>query len=154
MSSSKDLPEDPANTETEDETLAARRKRSRRVSFADVEITSVHIFKRDEDYYDSTTPSDPKSGEGPDSGAGVRPLFRDLGDHSDDSRERTPSGDYGKEEGEEDVDEVVVARKSFLRPIGSPSPGSSMFGSATSNDGRLICACISGTIFSLPELWL
>ncbi|XP_048127085.1 uncharacterized protein LOC115739138 isoform X2 [Rhodamnia argentea] len=138
--SSKELPEDPANTGTEDETVAARRKRSRRVSFADVEITSVHIFKRDEDYYDSTSPSHPKP-DGPDSGggsagddAGVRPLFRDLGDHSDDSRERTPSGDYDKEDGEEDDDEVGVARKSFLRPIGSPSPGSSTFGSATSND--------------------
>ncbi|XP_056172785.1 LOW QUALITY PROTEIN: uncharacterized protein LOC115663130 [Syzygium oleosum] len=136
---SKDLPDDPAYTETEDATVAARKKRSRRVSFADVEITSVHIFKRDEDYYDSTPPSDPKPDSGGGGGsagddAGVRPLFRDLGDHSDDSREVTPSGDYGKEDGEEDVDEVVVARKSFLRPIGSPSPGSSTFGSATSND--------------------
>ncbi|XP_010048333.2 uncharacterized protein LOC104437134 [Eucalyptus grandis] len=135
---SKDLPSDDpaANTETGGETVAARRKRSRRVSFADVEITSVHIFKRDEDYYDTTPPSDPNpDGPGSADAGEARPLFRDL-DHSDDSRELTPSGEYGKEDGEEeeDADEVGVGRKSFLRPIGSPSPGSSTFGSATSND--------------------
>jgi len=139
---SKDLPSDDpaANTETGGETVAARRKRSRRVSFADVEITSVHIFKRDEDYYDTTPPSDPNpDGPGSADAGEARPLFRDL-DHSDDSRELTPSGEYGKEDGEEeeDADEVGVGRKSFLRPIGSPSPGSSTFGSATSNDGELI----------------
>ncbi|XP_045822935.1 uncharacterized protein LOC123915754 isoform X3 [Trifolium pratense] len=34
------------NTETEEETISFNRKRARRVSFADNEITSVHIFRR------------------------------------------------------------------------------------------------------------
>lgn len=32
-------------------------------------------------------------------------------------------------------DDTVNGRKSFLRPIESPSPGSTIVGSATSNDG-------------------
>ncbi|XP_061337135.1 uncharacterized protein LOC133284162 [Gastrolobium bilobum] len=76
------------NTETEDETIALKRKRARRVSFADNEITSVHVFRRD-----------------------------------DTSSSSSPSDDDG---------EVVDGRESFLRPIGTPSPGGS---STTADDG-------------------
>ncbi|KAF2284740.1 hypothetical protein GH714_029774 [Hevea brasiliensis] len=41
MASNPPIVEDPCNTETEEETIAFRKKRSRRVSFADIEITSV-----------------------------------------------------------------------------------------------------------------
>ncbi|XP_048434241.1 uncharacterized protein LOC125474482 isoform X1 [Pyrus x bretschneideri] len=119
-------PDEPCNSETEPETIALRikEKRSRRVSFADTEITSVHIFNRDEDY---DTPPDPKpqassqkdfeQAENP-----VIGFFRDLGGDSDDFRDS------------DDDDENDDGGKSFFRPIGSPSPGSSVPGSATSND--------------------
>ncbi|BFG25870.1 hypothetical protein CerSpe_121460 [Prunus speciosa] len=121
------VPEDPpCNSETEAETIALRikQKRSRRVSFADTEITSVHIFNRDEDY---DTPPDPKpqassqkDAAGPENE--VIGFFRDLGGDSDDFKDS------------DDDDEDDDGRKSFFRPIGSPSPGSSVPGSATSND--------------------
>ncbi|CAB4305025.1 unnamed protein product [Prunus armeniaca] len=121
------VPEDPpCNSETEAETIALRikQKRSRRVSFADTEITSVHIFNRDEDY---DTPPDPKpqascqnESAGPENE--VVGFFRDLGGDSDDFKDS------------DDDDEDDDGRKSFFRPIGSPSPGSSVPGSATSND--------------------
>ncbi|KAJ8748152.1 hypothetical protein K2173_000560 [Erythroxylum novogranatense] len=117
------------DSETEDETIALRKKRSRRVSFADREITSVHIFNRDEDY---ETPPDSssaaKKSNVSDGEEEVLGFFRDLGD-SDDSKELFPFGD------EEDEEDVLDSRKSFLRPVQSPSPGSSsVVGSATSND--------------------
>ncbi|KAM1016211.1 hypothetical protein ACFX11_045946 [Malus domestica] len=52
-------------------------------------------------------------------------FFRDLGGDSDDFRDS------------DDDDENDDGRKSFFRPIGSPSPGSSVPCSATSNDGKL-----------------
>ncbi|XP_048435238.1 uncharacterized protein LOC103951819 isoform X2 [Pyrus x bretschneideri] len=119
-------PDEPCNSETEPETIALRikQKRSRRVSFADTEITSVHIFNRDEEY---DTPPDPKprpssqndvaQAENP-----VIGFFRDLGGDSDDFRDS------------DDDDQNDDGRKSFFRPNGSPSPGSSVPGSATSND--------------------
>lgn len=124
------IPEDPScNSETEAETIALRnkQKRSRRVSFADTEITSVHIFNRDEDY---DTPPDPKpqaSSQNDSAGAEneVVGFFRDLGGDSDDFKDS------------DDDDEDEDGRKSFFTPIGSPSPGSSVPGSATSNDGKL-----------------
>lgn len=110
---SKD-PENVCNTgETDEETIALRKKRSRRVSFADREITSVHIFNRDEDY---ETP--------PDSASAVREqemlsLFNEVALNLPDSDDLDGGGD---------VD-------AFLRPVESPSPGgSSVLGSATSND--------------------
>ncbi|XP_027341849.1 uncharacterized protein LOC113854808 [Abrus precatorius] len=74
------------NTQTEeDDTIALKKKRARRVSFADNEITSVHVFRRDDDDSSSTdTPADPS-----------------------------------------------VLGNSFLRAIGSPSPG----GSSTADNG-------------------
>lgn len=120
---SKD-PEEHFDTETDEETVALRKKRLRRVSFADREITSVHIFNRDEDY--ETPPED--SGRKPSSKEDERQVlgfFRDLAADSDDFKDMSPG----------DNDEVV-SRKSFFRPIESPSPGSSLIGSATSNDGQ------------------
>ncbi|XP_031744677.1 uncharacterized protein LOC101212645 isoform X2 [Cucumis sativus] len=117
---SKD-PEETANTATEEESLAFKKKRARRVSFADREITSVHIFKRDEDYETPPEPQTTPEAALPDNE--VLGFFRDLAD-SDDSRESSPNLD----------DDVLGQRKSFLRPLGSPSPGSISAGSATSND--------------------
>ncbi|KAG6589091.1 hypothetical protein SDJN03_17656, partial [Cucurbita argyrosperma subsp. sororia] len=113
-------PEEAANT-TEEETLAFKKKRARRVSFADVEITSVHIFNRDEDY--ETPPETQATPEAATPDNEVLGFFRDLVD-SDDSRESSPNLD----------DDVLGQRKSFLRPLGSPSPRSISAGSAASND--------------------
>ncbi|XP_004502105.1 uncharacterized protein [Cicer arietinum] len=102
---------DPSNnTETEEETIAFKRKRARRVSFADNEITSVHIFRPDDDHSSSSS-----------SDIRVEPLglFRELGGDSDDEdvvRHRNPI---------DDAAEPVDHRNSFLQPIGSPSPGGS-----------------------------
>ncbi|KAJ9169903.1 hypothetical protein P3X46_018048 [Hevea brasiliensis] len=129
MASNPPIVEDTCNAETDEETIAVRKKRSRRVSFADREITSVHIFNRDEDY--ETPPDcsakDPSSGNAAEAENEVLGFFRDLAD-SDDSKEMSPTGD------EDDEDDIVNARKSFLRPVESPSPGSTIVGSATSND--------------------
>ncbi|KAK7393779.1 hypothetical protein VNO78_22343 [Psophocarpus tetragonolobus] len=93
----------------EDDTVALRRKRARRVSFADNEITSVHVFRRDDDSSSaSEAPSDPS----------VVGFFRDLVS-SDDDDDDQPQLDHDSD-----------AADSFLRPIGSPSPG----GSATTVD--------------------
>ncbi|OMO89665.1 hypothetical protein COLO4_19656 [Corchorus olitorius] len=118
--------EPPCNTqETDEETVAFRKKRSRRVSFADREITSVHIYRRDED--NETPPeSTPKSDA--ERGKELLSIFRDLGDrYSDESN--------GGDDDDAEDDDVLSARRSFLRPIESPSPGgSSTVGSAISND--------------------
>lgn len=120
---------------TEDETLAAKRKRSRRVSFADVEITSVHIFNRDEDHSESTTSSHPKPWNGTDSSVKAHEsnrigLFAELGVRSNDS----PSAVDDKEEERE----VFADGKSFFKLAETPSPGSSTAGSAFSNDGGIL----------------
>ncbi|XP_040931686.1 uncharacterized protein [Gossypium hirsutum] len=109
--------EPPSNTqETDEETIAFRKKLSRRVSFAECEITSVHIFNRDDDYespqHSTPTPASERGNE-------VLGLFRDLIDSDDDDND----------------DDVLSVEKSFLRPMESPSPGgSSTVGSAISND--------------------
>lgn len=130
---------DPSNnTETEDETIALKKKRARRVSFADNEITSVHIFRRDDEDSESPLEStkpissvEPKNLEND-----VLGFFRDLGGDSDEEnlKESTPARNAsGDREGEEEG-EAVDVRKSFLKPIGSPSPGSSTAGSVASTD--------------------
>lgn len=119
--------EELCNTETgEEETLALQRKRSRRVSFA--EITSVHVFDRDEDY---ETPPDAAAAAA-DPPSSLRPLkngslgFRgDVAD-SDDSRD-----EYSQNEDDDDGEDDG---KPFFRPVHSPSPRSN-FGSASSDDG-------------------
>jgi hypothetical protein len=100
------------------------------VSFADREITSVHIFNRDDEY---ETPPDPPSTKSPisDTDDEVRAFFGDLAD-SDDSKEiSSPTG-----ADDDDNDYSINSRKSFFRPVESPSPGgSSIVGSASCNDG-------------------
>ncbi|KAI4308584.1 hypothetical protein L6164_031642 [Bauhinia variegata] len=132
---------DPSsNTKTEDETIAMKKKRARRVSFVDNEVTSVHIFKRDDE--DSETPPRSKPSSGADESRSkddaVLGFFRDLGGDSDeeDLREVSPSRNGGDDD---DDGEVVNVRGSFLRPIRSPSPGSSTAGSvATTDDGKFL----------------
>ncbi|XP_045811310.1 uncharacterized protein LOC123905660 isoform X6 [Trifolium pratense] len=97
------------NTETEEETIAFNRKRARRVSFADNEITSVHIFRPDDDHSSS-------SSEIP---AETLDIFRQLVAESDDEE---PDRRRNSTDGE---GEAVDHRNSFLQPIGSPSPGGS-----------------------------
>ncbi|XP_073142523.1 uncharacterized protein [Henckelia pumila] len=97
-------------------TMALQRKRARRVSFA--EMTSVHFFDRDEE--DNETPL-------------AKAAKRDRISAND--------LDFGLEleqpkeiDGEDtDVEDMEMPR-SFLRPLGSPSPGGSTIGSASSND--------------------
>ncbi|XP_019431938.1 PREDICTED: uncharacterized protein LOC109339029 isoform X2 [Lupinus angustifolius] len=107
------------NTETEEETTAFRRKRLRRVSFADNEITSVHIFRRDDDDSSGTPPVSTPDHE-------ILGFFSDLaGDSDNDDKESSSPPDA----------EAVDGRDSFLRPVGSPSPGgSSTAGSVASTD--------------------
>ncbi|XP_011045644.1 PREDICTED: uncharacterized protein LOC105140484 isoform X2 [Populus euphratica] len=130
MASNPATIEDPSqNSNTDEETIALKKKRSRRVSFADREITSVHIFNRDDEY---ETPPDPPSTKSPisDTDDEVRAFFGDLAD-SDDSKEiSSPTG-----ADDDDNDYSINSRKSFFRPVESPSPGgSSIVGSASCND--------------------
>uniref|UniRef100_A0A1J3EBD6 Knl1 C-terminal RWD domain-containing protein n=1 Tax=Noccaea caerulescens TaxID=107243 RepID=A0A1J3EBD6_NOCCA len=112
-------PEDPMNNTagTDEETIAQRRKRLRRVSFADREITSVHIFKRDEDYETppNTSASKPQNGEQADTSESDDKVIRFFSDDA---------------EGDGDAEDD----KSFLRPRNSPSSGGSTIRSATSDD--------------------
>ncbi|XP_014523631.1 uncharacterized protein LOC106779925 [Vigna radiata var. radiata] len=100
--------EPPKNNaaQSEDETtVALKKKRLRRVSFADNEITSVHVFRRDDDSSSpSEAPSDPS----------IVGFFRDLASDSDDDDKEQPQLHEEAEDG-----------NSFLRPIGSPYPGDS-----------------------------
>lgn len=130
---------DPSNnTETEDETIALKKKRARRVSFADNEITSVHIFRRDdedsESPLESTKPSSSADGKTPEND--VLGFFRDLGGDSDeeDLKDSSPVRNAVGDGDDDDDGETVDVRKSFLKPIGSPSPGSSTAGSVASTD--------------------
>lgn len=124
--------EDPMNNSagTEEETIAQRRKRLRRVSFADREITSIHIFKRDEDYETppNSSASKPLNGEQADTSESEDKVIRFFGElaNSEDT------------EGDGDGEDEAVVDKLFLRPKGSPSSGGSTIGSATrSDDGTL-----------------
>eukprot|EP00256_Glycine_max_P068583 XP_025983178.1 uncharacterized protein LOC100808104 [Glycine max] len=94
----------------EDDTVALRRKRARRVSFADNEITSVHVFRRDDDDDSTSSPSEPPSSSDP----SILGFFRDLASDSDDDEQPKLE------------DEAEAAANSFLRPVGSPSPGGSI----------------------------
>ncbi|XP_034701874.1 uncharacterized protein LOC117926727 isoform X2 [Vitis riparia] len=118
--------EEQCNTETEEGTVARQKKRSRRVSFA-AEITSVHVFNRD-DECETPPESKPSSDcDTPQLGLPDAPVLRflkDLGDTTDDDDD---------DNGIENEDDDVHQRKSFLRPFQSPSPGSTI-GSASSND--------------------
>ncbi|KAJ0230034.1 Uncharacterized protein HA466_0311290 [Hirschfeldia incana] len=117
-------PEDPMNNTagTDDETIAQRRKRLRRVSFADREITSVHIFKRDEDYETPPNPSSASESQNAATSDSEDKVIRFFG-------ELAESEDTG---GDGEEDEPV--EKLFFRPKNSPSSGGSTIGSATSDD--------------------
>ncbi|KAF8410894.1 hypothetical protein HHK36_003431 [Tetracentron sinense] len=116
--------EELCNTGPEDETTALQKKRSRRVSFA--EITSVHVFDRDEDY--ETPPDSKPSSDNPESGQAneILGFHRDVGD-SDDSKELSQQEDDGEED----------EKEQFLRNMDWSSPGSTI-GSVTSNEGKFI----------------
>jgi len=107
--------------------LEMRKKKARRVSFA--EMTSVHFFDRDEE----ETPRDSlaKAGEGNavEENELSFPQFVNLkaNDYGEDGEDWNVSDD--------DEDGELAMRRSFLRPMESPSPGSTI-GSATSNDGQ------------------
>lgn len=144
---SKDPDTEPGNTRTEEETIAFKNKRARRVSFADREITSVHIFHRDDDF---ETPPHARSksssasnrrttdddGEKEVDADEVVRFFGDLAADSDDSKEVTPRE---HNDGSDYDDDDVSPRKSFFQPVDTPSPRSSTVGgSATSNDGNFL----------------
>ncbi|RVX08203.1 hypothetical protein CK203_017776 [Vitis vinifera] len=121
--------EEQCNTETEEGTVARQKKRSRRVSFA-AEITSVHVFNRD-DECETPPESKPSSDcDTPQLGLPDAPVLRFLKDLID------TTDDDDDDNGIENEDDDVHQRKSFLRPFQSPSPGSTI-GSASSNDGKL-----------------
>ncbi|XP_052179019.1 uncharacterized protein LOC127792534 [Diospyros lotus] len=134
--------DDGGNTETDDGTAAIQKKRARRVSFA--EITSVHVFDRDEDY--ETPPEAKPSSDGPESGQ----PDQGLGFHRE-STDGEDSRDSLKDEEAEDDDDELTVRKSFFQPFESPSPGSTI-GSSTSNDERNRLSCLwSGTISEIAK---
>lgn len=111
------------NTATENsDTMALQRKRARRVSFA--EMTSVHFFDRDEESNETPLAETAKFGDNSpgESGLGLQLEPTEFGGED--------------EANDNDDDEEAEMRRSFLRPVGSPSPGGSTFGSASSNDGK------------------
>ncbi|CDP14417.1 unnamed protein product [Coffea canephora] len=113
-------------------TVALQKKRLRRVSFA--ENTSVRFFDRDDD--ENETPealeeSASKVGNNNDSEEIIELLgFRQLVESKGGGEEDREDGDR-----QSDDEERVDMRRSFLRPVESPSSESG-FGSATSNDGK------------------
>lgn len=117
----------PSAGELDEETIA--RKKSRRVSFAD--ITAVHVFDRDEDY---ETP--PESTQGS-SGGGADKETVGLSDKGDSSAS-LHAGD-GEQNGDDDEEEEGD-QELFVRDMDSSSPGSAV-GSMTSNDGNVSCHC-------------
>lgn len=134
-------PEDPMNNTagmgTDEESIAQRRKRLRRVSFADREITSVHIFNRDEDYEmpPNSSAAQPQNADTSESEEKVIRFFGELSDRED-------------TEGDGDGEDEDILDKSFLRPKYSPSSAGSTIGSATSDDGTLqflllFCICFN-----------
>ncbi|KAL4380206.1 hypothetical protein AHAS_Ahas04G0010300 [Arachis hypogaea] len=127
------------NTETEDETVALRRKKLRRVSFADNEITSVHIFRPD-DSSSSDTPPGSVPSSSPSPSPEVVGFFQDLAGDSDEDDELDL-----KESSSPPNGEAADLNHSFLRPLGSPSPSSSSAAPST-DDGELrnpCCLCFT-----------
>ncbi|XP_057753335.1 uncharacterized protein LOC130972989 isoform X3 [Arachis stenosperma] len=116
------------NTETEDETVALRRKKLRRVSFADNEITSVHIFRPD-DSSSSDTPPGSVPSSSPSPSPEVVGFFQDLAGDSDEDDELDL-----KESSSPPNREAADLNHSFLRPLGSPSPSSSSAAPSTDDE--------------------
>ncbi|KAL8478032.1 hypothetical protein ACS0TY_030074 [Phlomoides rotata] len=111
-----------AVTENSD-TIALHKKRARRVSFA--ERTSVRYFDRDDEGF-TGTPLMETAKIGDDS-------YFESGSGGKSERNKEFEGVDNGDDNDEDNEEMEM-RSSFLRPIGSPSPGGSTFGSASSND--------------------
>lgn len=113
-----------AVTENSD-TIALHKKRARRVSFA--ERTSVRFFDRDDEGF-TGTPLMQTAKIGDDS-------YGESGSGGKSEGNKEFGGADNGDENDEDNEEMEM-RSSFLRPNGSPSPGGSTFGSASSNDGK------------------
>ncbi|CAL9779312.1 unnamed protein product [Musa acuminata subsp. burmannicoides] len=110
----------------DEETIA--RKKSRRVSFAD--ITAIHVFDRDDDY---ETPPDSRQVSA-DGGADVEAVGFHEGVPASDGSKGSLRGreDEDDDENEED-DEDDGEQERFVRDMDSSSPGSAV-GSVTSYD--------------------
>ncbi|GMG98765.1 hypothetical protein Nepgr_000605 [Nepenthes gracilis] len=124
-------PEGNWNSETEQEMTALKKKRPTRVSFA--ETTANRTFDREAEH---ETPPDPKPSSDGDQSLGqlsnetvgrCRIKSNVMMDFCSDEK------GGGRDVDDDDEDEAV--KRSFLRNIGSPSPGSTI-GSAISNDGK------------------
>ncbi|CAI0459428.1 unnamed protein product [Linum tenue] len=116
------------DSETDEQNFAQRKKRLRSVSFAEVEITSVYVFERDESNENPPADGASTKNQTPEPENEVLGFFKELADGNDDLEE---SSFYGGEAEEEDVVDPS-ARKSFWQPM--EFPGRTIFGSATSND--------------------
>ncbi|XP_010245008.1 PREDICTED: uncharacterized protein LOC104588681 isoform X2 [Nelumbo nucifera] len=129
--------EELCNSGADEETIARQKKRSRRVSFA--ELTSVHVFDRDEDY--GTPPDLNPSSENHEEVLG---FHRDSGD-SDDSKELVQNEEDDDENGDDDEREL------FVRSMDSSSPGSAV-GSVTSNDEENFFGPVSSSFIRPGQL--
>ena len=120
----------PSAGELDEETIA--RKKSRRVSFAD--ITAIHVFDRDDDY---ETPPDSRQVSA-DGGADVEAVGFHEGVPDSDGSKGSLRGreDEDDDENEED-DEDDGEQERFVRDMDSSSPGSAV-GSVTSYDGSVL----------------
>ncbi|CAL9073751.1 unnamed protein product [Musa textilis] len=116
----------PSAGELDEETIA--RKKSRRVSFAD--ITAIHVFDRDEDY---ETPPDSRQVSA-DGGADVEAVgFHEGVPDSDGSKGSLRGREDGEDDENEEDDEDDGEQERFVRDMDSSSPGSAV-GSVTSYD--------------------
>ncbi|CAI9089789.1 OLC1v1024425C1 [Oldenlandia corymbosa var. corymbosa] len=108
-------------------TMAAQKKRLRRVSFA--EMTSVHFFDRDEEDNDTPKEQLQSAGKGGNGDVEKEEILGFL--QMMDSKGEDEEGEAI--ESEEDDEEQAAMQRPFLKLMESPSSGSG-FGSATSND--------------------
>ncbi|RWW66959.1 hypothetical protein BHE74_00025637 [Ensete ventricosum] len=120
----------PSAGELDEETIA--RKKSRRVSFAD--ITAIHVFDRDED---SETPPNSRQGSA-DGGADVEAVgFHEGVPDSDGSKGSLRGREEQENDENEEDDEDDGEQERFVRDMDSSSPGSAV-GSVTSYDGSVL----------------
>lgn len=126
---SKQAEDGGGTTEPEDETVVARRKGLRRVSFA-ADITSIHVFDRDEDF--ETPPDDKPSSENNNAESAQRNESRGDSSAESDGFKESPRR-RGDHDGGDDADDDEEERMLFVRNMDYSSPGSAA-GSMTSND--------------------
>ncbi|RRT67531.1 hypothetical protein B296_00036270 [Ensete ventricosum] len=125
----------PSAGELDEETIA--RKKSRRVSFAD--ITAIHVFDRDED---SETPPNSRQGSA-DGGADVEAVgFHEGVPDSDGSKGSLRGREEQENDENEEGDEDDGEQERFVRDMDSSSPGSAV-GSVTSYDGSVLVGRLS-----------